>query len=88
MLTDHSTVQEVAKRLGVTPAQVLATYRGYSVILKSINFKLIKLSKSDYEEITEIGKGNHIRSVTSVCVECAECQYRNRPDTTSLTTTI
>jgi len=39
MLTENATVKEVAEKLGATPAQVLVawgTYRGYSVIPKSV----------------------------------------------------
>ena len=40
LLTEDQTVQEVAKKLSATPAQVLiawGTYRGYSVIPKSVH---------------------------------------------------
>ena len=70
-LTEYPIVQEVAKKLGATPAQVLVAwgvYRGYSVIPKSVqeerivsNFKQVELSKEDYEKITSIGEGNHTR---------------------------
>lgn len=72
-LTEYPIVQEVAKKLGATPAQVLVAwgvYRGYSVIPKSVqeerivsNFKQVELSKEDYEKITSIGEGNHTRWV-------------------------
>ncbi|KAL4071342.1 NADP-dependent oxidoreductase domain-containing protein [Scleroderma yunnanense] len=71
LMTEHPTVQEVGKKLGATPAQVLiawGTYRGYSVIPKSVhedriisNFKQVELSKDDYEKISSIGKNNHKR---------------------------
>ncbi|KAH7928723.1 Aldo/keto reductase [Leucogyrophana mollusca] len=64
MLTENSTVQEVAKKLDATPAQVLiawGAYRGYSVIPKSVqesriisNFKQVELSKEDYEKVSSI----------------------------------
>ncbi|KAF9463537.1 NADP-dependent oxidoreductase domain-containing protein [Collybia nuda] len=70
-LTDHPVVEEVAKRLGATTAQVLVAwgaYRGYSVIPKSVqeeriesNFKQVELSKEDYEKITAVGHGNYTR---------------------------
>jgi len=70
-LTDHAKIQEVATRLGATPAQVLiawGVYRGYSVIPKSVqkerivsNFEQIELSKENYEEISAIGHGNYTR---------------------------
>ena len=70
-LTEHPVVEEVAKKLGATTAQVLVAwgvYRGYSVIPKSVqqeriisNFQQIQLSEEDYNKITAIGKGNHTR---------------------------
>ncbi|KAJ6623933.1 NADP-dependent oxidoreductase domain-containing protein [Mycena sp. CBHHK59/15] len=70
-LTDEPVVEEVAKKLGATPAQVLVAwgvYRGYSVIPKSVqnerimsNFKQVELSKEDYEKITALGAGKHTR---------------------------
>jgi L-glyceraldehyde reductase len=70
-LTDHPKIQEVATRLGATPAQVLiawGVYRGYSVIPKSVqedriisNFKQVELSKEDYDDISSIGHGNYTR---------------------------
>ncbi|KAJ7099346.1 NADP-dependent oxidoreductase domain-containing protein [Mycena belliarum] len=70
-LTDEATVQEIAAKLNATPAQVLVAwgvYRGYTVIPKSVqeeriisNFKQISLSKEDYEKITALGKGRHVR---------------------------
>ncbi|KZT27139.1 Aldo/keto reductase [Neolentinus lepideus HHB14362 ss-1] len=70
-LTDYPVVQEIAKKLGATTAQVLVAwgvYRGYSVIPKSVqegriisNFKQIELSKADYDEITKIGHAQHTR---------------------------
>ncbi|KAG1716224.1 hypothetical protein ID866_964 [Astraeus odoratus] len=71
LLTEHPVVQAVAKKLGASPAQVLiawGTYRGYSVIPKSVredrivsNFKQVELSKEDYNEITSIGLHNRKR---------------------------
>ncbi|KIM63911.1 hypothetical protein SCLCIDRAFT_673144 [Scleroderma citrinum Foug A] len=71
LLTEHPIVQEVAKKLAATPAQVLiawGTYRGYSVIPKSVhedriksNFEQVELCKEDYEKITSIGANNHRR---------------------------
>ncbi|KAF9237881.1 NADP-dependent oxidoreductase domain-containing protein [Melanogaster broomeanus] len=68
MLTENTVVQEVAEKLGATPAQVLiawGAYRGYSVIPKSVNesriisnFKQVELSKGDYEKVSSIGAGN------------------------------
>ncbi|KAL0955625.1 hypothetical protein HGRIS_001858 [Hohenbuehelia grisea] len=70
-LTDYPEVQEVAKKLGATPAQVLVAwgvYRGYSVIPKSVqeeriisNFKQIALGEEEYKAITKVGENNHTR---------------------------
>ncbi|KAF6759988.1 NADP-dependent oxidoreductase domain-containing protein [Ephemerocybe angulata] len=70
-LTEHPVVEEVAKKLGATTAQVLVAwgvYRGYSVIPKSVqesriksNFQQVELSKEDYEKISSIGKDNYTR---------------------------
>jgi L-glyceraldehyde reductase len=70
-LTDDSTVQAVANRLGVTPAQVLlawGVHRGYSVIPGSTNkdrmienFTQIDLSQEDYEKVSSIGHNNRVR---------------------------
>lgn len=70
-LTEHPIVEEIAKKLGATTAQVLVAwgvYRGYSVIPKSVrleriqsNFKQVELSQADYERIYSIGKNNHTR---------------------------
>ncbi|KAJ7496603.1 NADP-dependent oxidoreductase domain-containing protein [Mycena latifolia] len=70
-LTDEPIVEEIATRLGATTAQVLVAwgvYRGYSVIPKSVqegriisNFKQIELSKEDYEKISTLGHGRHVR---------------------------
>jgi L-glyceraldehyde reductase len=64
-------VQEIAKELGATPAQVLVAwgaYRGYSVIPKSVqaeriesNFKQVELTQAVYEKITKLGEGNYTR---------------------------
>lgn len=68
MLTENVIVQEVANKLGATPAQVLVAwgaYRGYSVIPKSVqesriisNFKQAELSEEDYKRVSSIGVGN------------------------------
>ncbi|KAF8633298.1 hypothetical protein AX17_004473 [Amanita inopinata Kibby_2008] len=70
-LTDHPLVEEVAKKLNATTAQVLIAWgvaRGYSVIPKSVreeriisNFKQVELGKEDYEKISSIGIGNYTR---------------------------
>lgn len=70
-LTDYPVVQEIAQKLGATPAQVLiawGVYRGYIVIPKSVqeeriisNFKQIELSKEDYEAVSAVGKDNYTR---------------------------
>lgn len=70
-LTEHPIVEEVAKKLGATTAQVLVAWgahRGYSVIPKSVqesriisNFKQVELSQEDYEKISTIGHGNYTR---------------------------
>jgi len=70
-LTENTKVQEIAKNLNATPAQVLiawGVYRGYSVIPKSVqeeriisNFKQVELSKEDYELISAIGHDNYVR---------------------------
>ncbi|KAJ7478604.1 NADP-dependent oxidoreductase domain-containing protein [Mycena galericulata] len=70
-LTEEPAVEEIAHKLGATPAQVLVAwgvYRGYSVIPKSVqedriisNFKQVSLTKEDYEKITAIGHGRHLR---------------------------
>lgn len=70
-LTDHPVIQEVAKKLGSTSAQVLIAWgaqRGYSVIPKSIqeeriisNFKQIELSDEDFNKVSAIGHNNHTR---------------------------
>ena len=71
LLTDHPIIQDIAKKLDATPAQVLVAwgvYRGYSVIPKSVqeeriisNFKQIRLSQEDYEKITDFGRKNYTR---------------------------
>lgn len=70
-LTDYPVVQDIAKKLNATPAQVLVAWgahRGYSVIPKSVqferiesNFKQVELSEEDYAAISKIGEGNHTR---------------------------
>lgn len=70
-LTDHEKVQEIASRLGATPAQVLVAwgaYRGYSVIPKSVqeerivsNFKQVELTKEDYEAVSSVGHNSRVR---------------------------
>ncbi|KAH7883329.1 NADP-dependent oxidoreductase domain-containing protein [Phlebopus sp. FC_14] len=76
MLTENTAVQEVASKLGASPAQVLiawGAYRGYSVIPKSVqegriisNFKQVELSPEDYEKVTAIGVGNFRRYNTPI----------------------
>jgi L-glyceraldehyde reductase len=73
-LTGHPVIQEVAKKLDATPAQVLiawAAIRGYSVIPKSVqeeriisNFKQIELSDEDFRKVSAIGHENHTRLVS------------------------
>ncbi|KAJ7133697.1 NADP-dependent oxidoreductase domain-containing protein [Mycena crocata] len=70
-LTDESSVQAIATKLGATPAQVLVAWgvhRGYSVIPKSVqeeriksNFQQVQLSEEDYNEISKLGQGRHVR---------------------------
>ncbi|KAF9529760.1 NADP-dependent oxidoreductase domain-containing protein [Crepidotus variabilis] len=70
-LTDHPVVQEVAKKLNASTAQVLIAWgvqRGYTVIPKSIqeeriksNFQQVELSEEDFKKITAIGHNNHAR---------------------------
>ncbi|EIN06436.1 Aldo/keto reductase [Punctularia strigosozonata HHB-11173 SS5] len=70
-LTELPAIQEIAKELSATPAQVLVAwgvYRGYSVIPKSVqeerivsNFRQVELSKDAYEKVSAVGKGNHTR---------------------------
>ncbi|TFK44982.1 NADP-dependent oxidoreductase domain-containing protein [Crucibulum laeve] len=70
-LTEHPIVEEVAKKLDATTAQVLVAWgahRGYSVIPKSVqesriisNFKQVELSQEDYEKISSIGHNNRTR---------------------------
>jgi len=70
-LTDEPIVEEIAARLGATPAQVLVAWgvhRGYSVIPKSVqaeriasNFKQVALSEKDYEAISALGHGRRVR---------------------------
>ncbi|KAJ6593199.1 NADP-dependent oxidoreductase domain-containing protein [Mycena capillaripes] len=70
-LTDEPVVEEIAAKLGATPAQVLVAwgaYRGYSVIPKSVqeeriisNFKQVELSEEDYKKISALGHGKHVR---------------------------
>jgi len=71
MLTELPVIQDVAKKLDATPAQVLiawGVYRGYSVIPKSVreerivsNFKQVQLDQKDYDKITEFGRENYTR---------------------------
>jgi len=71
MLTEHPVIQDIAKKLNATSAQVLlawGVYRGYSVIPKSVqeeriisNFKQIHLSQGDYEKVTACGRENYTR---------------------------
>ncbi|KAF9012606.1 NADP-dependent oxidoreductase domain-containing protein [Cyathus striatus] len=70
-LTEHPIVNEIAKKLGATTAQVLVAWgvhRGYSVIPKSVqeerivsNFKQVALSEEDYKQVSSIGVNNHTR---------------------------
>ncbi|OCH92070.1 Aldo/keto reductase [Obba rivulosa] len=70
-LTDYPEVIEVAQKLNATPAQVLIAWgiqRGYSVIPKSVhkkrileNFQLIELPPQEFEKISSLGKGRHVR---------------------------
>ncbi|THH18317.1 hypothetical protein EW146_g2636 [Bondarzewia mesenterica] len=70
-LTDYPEVEEIAKKVGATTAQVLiawGAHRGYSVIPKSVheeriisNFKQIELSEKDYQKILAIGHKNTTR---------------------------
>ncbi|KIK60786.1 hypothetical protein GYMLUDRAFT_200112 [Collybiopsis luxurians FD-317 M1] len=70
-LVDYPSVVEIAKKKGATPAQVLVAwgvYRGYSVIPKSVkeeriksNFQQVTLTKEEYDSVTALGKGNHLR---------------------------
>jgi L-glyceraldehyde reductase len=60
-LTEHPTINAIAKKLDATPAQVLVAWsasRGYSVIPKSVhadriesNFKQVELPEEDIKEI-------------------------------------
>jgi L-glyceraldehyde reductase len=88
-LTDHVVVQEIAKKLDATAAQVLIAWgaqRGYSVIPKSIqeeriisNFKQIKLSDEDFKQLSAIGHGNHTRFVShSYCSCCRDAEFNCR----------
>ncbi|KAF7362466.1 Aldehyde reductase 1 [Mycena venus] len=71
MLTEEPVVQEIATKLGATPAQVLVAWgahRGQSVIPKSVqeeriisNFKQVALSEEDFQKITALGKGRQVR---------------------------
>ncbi|CAA9966058.1 Aldehyde reductase 1 [Pyrenophora teres f. maculata] len=66
LLVQHNTIEEVANRIGATPAQVILAWAqvgGHSVIPKSVtasriqeNFKEVELSKEDFEKVEEIGK--------------------------------
>jgi hypothetical protein len=79
-LTDESVVEEIAAKLGATPAQVLVAwgvYRGYSVIPKSVqeeriisNFKQVALSEEDYKKISALSHGRHVRCVWQVYFVC------------------
>ncbi|KAJ7731301.1 NADP-dependent oxidoreductase domain-containing protein [Mycena maculata] len=70
-LTDHPVVIDIAARLSATPAQVLiawGVYRGYTVNVKSVqerriisNFTQHVLSEMDYEKLTALGQGRHVR---------------------------
>ncbi|KAK7057773.1 aldehyde reductase 1 [Favolaschia claudopus] len=70
-LTEEPVVEEIAKKLGATTAQVLVAWgaqRGQSVIPKSVqegriisNFKQVSLSDEDFKKITALGEGRHLR---------------------------
>ncbi|PPQ78985.1 hypothetical protein CVT25_002269 [Psilocybe cyanescens] len=70
-LTDHPVIQETAKKLDATPAQVLIAWgaaRGYSVIPKSVqkerilsNFQQIDLNPDDFARVTGIVENNRTR---------------------------
>jgi L-glyceraldehyde reductase len=70
-LTEHPVIQDVAKSLNATAAQVLiawGVYRGYSVIPKSTheeriisNFKQIHFTQEDYEKVSAFGRENYLR---------------------------
>ncbi|KAF8303387.1 Aldo/keto reductase [Clavulina sp. PMI_390] len=75
-LMNHPVVNEVTKNYpNATTAQVLLAWaraRGYSVIPKSVtpdriksNFRVIELTPEDRQKITDIGKGNQKRFVTT-----------------------
>ncbi|KAJ6497422.1 NADP-dependent oxidoreductase domain-containing protein [Mycena sanguinolenta] len=71
LLTEDPVVQEIATKLGGTPAQVLVAWgaqRGQSVIPKSVqearivsNFQQVELSKEDFDKITALGDAGHVR---------------------------
>jgi hypothetical protein len=89
---------QIAAKLDATPAQVLIAwgiYRGYSVIPKSVqenriesNFKQVELGKSDYEQVSESGLGNHTRHIF-FSLSCSRCRCPNVffPGSTFLTST-
>ncbi|KAJ8463727.1 hypothetical protein ONZ45_g17480 [Pleurotus djamor] len=70
-LTDYPAIQEIANKRRATPAQVLVawgTYRGYSVIPKSVqeeriisNFQQIELSEEEYQAVSKVGENNYTR---------------------------
>ncbi|EIW54209.1 Aldo/keto reductase [Trametes versicolor FP-101664 SS1] len=65
-LTEFPEVEEIAKKLNATPAQVLIAWgvkRGYSVIPKSVtperiesNFQQVELPDEDFETLTNLGR--------------------------------
>lgn len=92
-LTEEPVVEEIAKKLGATTAQVLVAWgahRGQSVIPKSVqeeriisNFKQVTLSEEDFEKISALGKGRHLRCVVTFASDVA----LTWADTTSRTAT-
>ncbi|KAH9810563.1 NADP-dependent oxidoreductase domain-containing protein [Melampsora americana] len=70
-IVDYPEVKEIADRLSADPAQVLIAWAkrgGVSLVPKSVtpsriesNFKEIEISDSDYEAISNIGKGKEVR---------------------------
>ncbi|EMD32972.1 hypothetical protein CERSUDRAFT_118401 [Gelatoporia subvermispora B] len=70
-LVDYPEVIEVAQKLNATPAQVLIAWgvqRGYSIVPKSVqeeriksNLQQIELPLEDFEKISGLGKGRHVR---------------------------
>jgi len=91
LLTDHPIIQDIAKKRGATPAQVLiawGVYRGYSVIPKSVqeeriisNFKQICLSQEEYEKITAFGRESYTRfNIPRTYEVCWDINVFNEPE--------